>query len=211
GSQAFDEWYRPYAEKEMGDVYFCLAHLHDPGTLHGTKGPLQTPEDLRGKNIRPAHATMARLVNNLGGTSVQVPAGEQRELISKGAAEITASPWDSLFIFGVQDMFTHHLDIPFYVTTFAFVMNKAKLDGLSPDVRKGIDDHCNSERAGKMASAWAAGEAAGRAKRDGLDNQPFYKPTEDNMAQWKGAPAFLQGGRSTAAEPKGEDPEAGWS
>jgi TRAP-type C4-dicarboxylate transport system substrate-binding protein len=211
GSQAFDEWYRPYAEQEMGDVYFCMAHLHDPGTLHGTRGPLQTPEDLRGKNIRPAHATMARLVNNLGGTSVQVPAGEQRELISKGAAEITASPWDSLFIFGVQDMVTHHLDIPFYVTTFAFVMNKAKIDGLSPEDRKVIDDHCNSEWAGKMPTAWADAEAAGRAKLDELDNQTFYKPTEEEMAAWKEATSFLQGEWSKAVEAKGHNPEEIWS
>src|SRR5690606_39116085 len=114
-------------------------------------------------------------------------------------------------IFGVQDMVTHHLDIPFYVTTFAFVMNKAKIDGLSPEDRKVIDDHCNSEWAGKMPTAWADAEAAGRAKLDELDNQTFYKPTEEEMAQWKEATGFLQGEWSKAVEAKGEDPEAVWN
>ena len=31
GSVALDEWYRKYAAKEMKDVKFCLAFVHDPG------------------------------------------------------------------------------------------------------------------------------------------------------------------------------------
>src|SRR5690606_5199664 len=87
GSQAYDEWYREYAADEMKDVYFCMVHLHDPGTLHGTVGPIQVPEDLRGKNIRPAHGTMARMVNSLGAASVFAGAAEMRELMARGAAE----------------------------------------------------------------------------------------------------------------------------
>lgn len=210
GSKAFDEWYRPHAAQEMSDVYFCMAHLHDPGTLHSTKGPLQAPEDLRGRNIRPAHATMARLVNQLGGTSVQVPAGEQRELISKGAADTTASPWDSIFIFGIQDMVTHHLDIPFYATTFAFVMNKAKIDGLAAEDRKVIDDHCNSEWAGIMPSRWADAEAAGRAKLGALPGHTFYKPTEDELGRWKEATGPLKDEWSKVVTSKGLDADQVW-
>ena len=33
GSQALDAWYRKYAAKEMKDVKFCLAFVHDPGTV----------------------------------------------------------------------------------------------------------------------------------------------------------------------------------
>ena len=30
---ALDAWYRKYAEKEMKDVKFCLAFMHDPGVV----------------------------------------------------------------------------------------------------------------------------------------------------------------------------------
>ena len=31
---AIDAWYRAYAAKEMKDVKFCFAFVHDPGTFH---------------------------------------------------------------------------------------------------------------------------------------------------------------------------------
>ena len=79
GSRAIDEWYRQYSAQEMSDVYACMVHLHDPGTLHGVSGPIQVPSDLSGKNVRPAHGTMARLVNSLGAGSVFAGAAEMRE------------------------------------------------------------------------------------------------------------------------------------
>ena len=42
GSGAIDEWYRKHAEKEMKDVKFCFAFLHDPGHV-----PFQDQEDRR--------------------------------------------------------------------------------------------------------------------------------------------------------------------
>lgn len=211
GSRALDEWYRAYSAKEMKDVYTCMAIVHDPGTLHGTKGPIQVPTDLKGKNIRPAHATMARLINSLGGGSVQVPAGEMRELISKGAADITASPWNSIFTFGLQDVVKHHLDMPFYVTTFAFVMDKAKVDSLAAADRKVIDDHCTSEWAEKMASKWADAEAAGRQKMIDAGNHTFYKPSPDEVKLWKDATGSLRGEWEAAATKAGIDAKAAWT
>ncbi|MBP1844903.1 TRAP-type C4-dicarboxylate transport system substrate-binding protein [Rhizobium petrolearium] len=211
GSRALDEWYRQYSAKEMSDVYVCMVHVHDPGTLHGTKGPIQVPADLKGKNIRPAHATMARLVSSLGAASVQVPAGEMRELISKGAADMTASPWNSIYTFGLQDVTKHHLDMPFYVTTFAFVMNKAKIDGLEPQDRKVIDDHCTSEWAEKMASKWADAEAAGRQKMIDAGGHTFYKPTPDEVNLWKQATASLEGEWAAAATKAGIEAKSAWA
>src|SRR5690348_5618766 len=87
GSQAIDAWYRKYAEREMKDVKFCLAFLHDPGTFHATKKKIMVPEDIKGMKIRPAHATMAAFVTSLGGTNVQAAAPEVRDALEKGVAE----------------------------------------------------------------------------------------------------------------------------
>ena len=61
GSQALDAWYRKYADKEMKDVKFCLAFVHDPGTFHSKTKKIMVPGDIKGMKIRPAHATMAHL------------------------------------------------------------------------------------------------------------------------------------------------------
>src|SRR5260221_3950093 len=84
GSQALDAWYRKYAEKEMKDVKMCLAFVHDPGSFHAVAKKIMVPADIKGMKIRPAHATMATFVTQLGGTNVQSSASEGRDVLEKG-------------------------------------------------------------------------------------------------------------------------------
>jgi len=86
GSAALDAWYRKYAATEMKDVKFCLAFVHDPGTFHSRTKKIVVPGDIKGMKIRPAHATMAAFVTQLGGTNVQSSAPEVRDIIEIGRA-----------------------------------------------------------------------------------------------------------------------------
>ena len=53
GSVALDAWYRKYAAKEMKDVKFCLAFVHDPGAIHSVSKKVMVPADIKGMKIRP--------------------------------------------------------------------------------------------------------------------------------------------------------------
>ncbi|MCK8779444.1 TRAP transporter substrate-binding protein [Rhizobium sp. NTR19] len=184
GSKAFDSWYRAYAEKEMADVHVCMAFVQDPGTIHSREA-MRVPGDIKGKNIRPAQATMGSYVNLLGGASVQVPAPEAREVIARGAADAITFPWDSVYLFGVDAVTKHHIDMPLYTTTFVMAMNKASYEGLADDERKVIDDHCTSEWAEKISAGWADQEASGREKALSQKDHTVYKPTAEEMNAWK--------------------------
>src|SRR5205085_11446522 len=120
GTGALDEWYRKYAGKEMGDVHFCFAFFHDPGTFHSTKKKIVVPGDIKGMKIRPAHATMATWVTQLGGTNVQSSAPEVRDILEKGVADAVTFPWGSVPLFGIDKVTKYHMEVPLYVTTFAF-------------------------------------------------------------------------------------------
>src|SRR5437868_6150545 len=96
GSQALDAWYRKYAEKEMQDVKFCLAFVHDPGSFHSKAKKITVPGDIKGMKIRPAHATIATWVQQLGGTNVQSSAPEVRDILDKGVADAVTFPWGSV-------------------------------------------------------------------------------------------------------------------
>jgi TRAP-type transport system periplasmic protein len=87
GSAALDSWYRKYAPKEMAEVRFCLAFVHDPGTFHSTKKKIVVPADVAGMKIRPAGATTARFVTLLGGANVQASAVEARDVLEKNVAD----------------------------------------------------------------------------------------------------------------------------
>lgn len=189
GSVAFDKWYRRHNAKETAGVKYCLSHVHDPGALH-TKTKITHPSQMAGVKVRPATATIARFVSLLGGASVQVPAPEARDALSKGTADMLTFPWNTLRLFGIHNETTHHLDIPFYTTVLALYINQAKYDGMSDAQRAVIDAHCSPEWAGKIAQGWATWEQQGKTDSLADSTQTIHTPTAEETLAWQ-----------TAAEP----------
>jgi len=206
GTQALDAWYRKYAAQEMKDVKFCLAFVHDPGAFHSRSKKIVVPEDIKGMKIRPAHATMATFVTQLGGTNVQASAPEVRDILEKGVADAVTFPWGSVPLFGIDKVTKYHLDMPLYVTTFAFVFNKDKYNQMSAAQKKVIDDHCTPEWALKVASPWADFEHAGIAKIKAEAGHEVYEPTPAQIAEWKKAAQPLEEKWAEGVKKTGADP-----
>lgn len=191
GAKAVHQWYADYgAALEMSDVKVCFVHPHAPGTLH-SKTKITKPEEIKGKNIRPAHATMARFVSLLGGGPVQVPAPEVREALSRGTASAVTFPWGSMYDFKLTDEVTQHLDMPFYLSAQVMVMNKASYDGLSAANKAVMDDHCTPDWSSKVAQGWFDDDMAAREKLIAAEDQTLNVPTDAEVAAWRAAAAPL--------------------
>ena len=208
GSQALDDWYRKHAEKEMRDVKFCLAFLHDPGSFHSKAKKIEAPGDIKGMKIRPAHATMASFVTLLGGTNVQSSAPEVRDILEKGVAEAVTFPWGSVPLFGIDKVTKYHMEVPLYATTFAFVFNKATYGQMSAAQKKVIDDHCTNEWAGKVAGPWADFEHAGVQKLKADSAHEVYTISPAQLAEWKKAAEPLEKTWADNVKKAGGDPDA---
>src|SRR5208283_82836 len=122
GSGALDDWYRQYAATEMKDVKFCFAFTHDPGSFHSRTKKIVVPADIAGMKIRPAHASMASLVTQLGGTNVQAAAPEVRDILAKGVADAVTFPWGSVVLFGIDKVTKYDMEVALYTTGFVWVM-----------------------------------------------------------------------------------------
>jgi TRAP-type transport system periplasmic protein len=183
GSAAIDAWYRAYAAKEMKDVKFCFAFIHDPGTFHSKK-KLLLPTDLKGMKIRPATSTISQMDTLLGATNVQASAPEARDALERGVADAITFPWGSISLFGIDKVVTEHMDVPLYTTPFVWVMNKDKYESMSAAQKKVIDDHCTTEWAEKVATPWADFEYAGRAKLTAQAGHETYKLTPEQTSAW---------------------------
>ncbi len=207
GSMGLDAWYRKYAEKEMKDVKFCLAFIHAPSSFHSSKKKILVPDDIKGMKIRPADATIANFVTLLGGTNVQSSAPEVRDIMERGVADAVTFPWGSLVLFGIDKVTKYHMEAPLYVTTFAFVMNKAKYDEMSPRQKKAIDDNCNTEAAGRVGGPWGAFEDAGVGKVKAEPGQEVYTLTPAQLAQWKTAAEPLVKTWADGVRKAGVDPD----
>jgi TRAP-type C4-dicarboxylate transport system substrate-binding protein len=206
GSQALDAWYRKYADREMKDVKFCLAFVHDPGTFHSKSKKIMVPADIKGMKIRPAHATMATFVTQLGGTNVQSSAPEVRDLLEKGVADAVTFPWGSIPLFGIDKVTKYHMEVPLYVTTFAFVFNKDKYNQMSAAQKKVIDDHCTNEWALKVASPWADFEHSGIAKLK-AEGHDVYEISPAQLAEWKKAAEPLEKSWAANVQKTGGNPD----
>lgn len=207
GTAALDAWYRKYAAAEMKDVKFCMAFLHDPGTLHSRK-KVVGPADLKGMKVRPAQATIGELVTLLGATNVKASAPEARDMLERGVADAIFFPWGSIMLFGIDKVVKYHVDAPLYATTFVWVMNKGKYDALSDGQKKVIDDHCTGEWAVKVASPWADFEASGRDRIRALPGHEVYALTPEQLGEWRKATEPLQGSWAANVTKAGLDANA---
>jgi TRAP-type C4-dicarboxylate transport system substrate-binding protein len=158
--------------------------------------------------IRPAHATMAAFVTSLGGTNVQSSAPEVRDILEKGVADAVTFPWGSIPLFGVDKVTKYHMEVPFYTTTFVWLMNKAKYDGMSPAQRKVIDDHCTTKWAVKVASPWADFEHGGIAKLKAEAGHEVYGISAEQVAEWRKAAEPLEQAWAANVKKAGVDPDA---
>ena len=207
GSAAVDAWYRQYAAKEMKDVQFCFAFVHDPGSLHSTRKKVVLPTDVSGMKVRPATSTIGQMVTMLGGTNVQSSAPEARDVLERGVADAITFPWGSLFLFGIDKVVKYHIDAPLYVTPFVWVLNKDKYNSLSAAQKKVVDEHCTSEWAEKVASPWADFEAAGRTKMAALPGHEMVKLDAAQLDAWRKAVAPLTDQWAEGAKKAGADPK----
>src|SRR5271168_3158248 len=183
GSEALDAWYRKYAAREMKDVKFCLAFIHDPGSFHSNK-KIVLPADIKGMKIRPADAMLASLVTRLGGTNVQSSAPEVRDILEKGVADAVTFPWGSLVLFGIDKVTKYHMEAALYTTGFVWVMNKDTYAAMSPSQQKVIDNHCNREWAERTAAPWADFEHDGIDKLKAEPGHEVYPLTDAQLDQW---------------------------
>jgi TRAP-type C4-dicarboxylate transport system substrate-binding protein len=208
GSQAFDGWYRKYADQEMKDVKFCLAFVHDPGTFHSKTKKVMVPDDIKGMKVRPAHATMATFVTQLGGTNVQSSAPEVRDVLERGVADAVTFPWGSIVLFGIDKVTKYHMEVPLYVTTFAFVFNKTTYDQMSASQKKVIDSHCTNDWALRVAAPWADFEHEGIAKIKAEPGHEVYAISAEQTAAWHKAAEPLEKSWADGARKAGADPDA---
>jgi TRAP-type C4-dicarboxylate transport system substrate-binding protein len=208
GSQAFDAWYRKYAEQEMKEVKFCLAFVHDPGTFHAKTKKVMVPDDVKGMKIRHAHATMANFVTQLGGTTVSSSPNEVRDILDRGVADAVTFPWGSIVLFGIDKVTKYHMQVPLYATTFVFVFNKATYDQMSAAQKKVIDAHCTNDWALRVAGPWADFEHDGIAKIKAEAGHEVYTISAEQTAAWHKAAEPLEKSWADGARKAGADPDA---
>ena len=153
-SKAYWEYFQTQCPDEFKETHVLAVQVHGPGLFHTVNKPIKNAADLKGLKMRGPTRQVTKMLASLGATPVGMPLPSIPDALSKGTIDGCVIPWEVVPSVKVNELTKFHSEFAatgpaLYTTTFVMAMNKAKYDGLAPDLKKVID--ANS---GLAASAW---------------------------------------------------------
>jgi len=130
----------PEIQKEFGSVKVLTVHSSAITDLHTRTELVKSMEDLKGMIIGCESADLAKMVDNWGGTPMQVDVPQGVLALDKGVIDGGLWPWAPLRSFGLADYLNYHtvIGLSFVVCMQSF--NKERWESLPDDVRSVIDE-----------------------------------------------------------------------
>jgi TRAP-type C4-dicarboxylate transport system substrate-binding protein len=157
-SVAFQRVYakNPAMAEEHKGVKVIAVFTHGPGIVYNTKRPIAKVDDLSGLKFRVGGGMVNEISKVLGMNVTLKPATESYELLSTGVMDGTLFPAESIEGFKLDKIVKHATTFPggLYNTSFTFIMNQAKYDGLPADVKKAIDEISGEYAARMFGKGW---------------------------------------------------------
>ncbi len=162
-SRAAWEFTQEHLMDRFTDVHLLAVHVHGPGVIHTTAGPVETIEDFQGLQLRGPSRMANALLEELGATPVGMPVPAFPEALSRGTVDGGVIPWEVVPALRVEELAEYHTQIggdrALYNTYFIWAMNPDTYESLPDDLKDVIDANSGIE-----TSAWA-----GRAMDEGDD------------------------------------------
>ena len=153
-SKAYWEYYQTQCPDEFKETHVIALQVHGPGMFHSAAKPINKAADLKGMKLRGPTRQVTKMLQSVGAIPVGMPLPQIPDALSKGTIEGCVIPWEVVPSVKVNELCKFHAEFParspaLYTTTFVMTMNKARYEGLAPDLKKVID--ANS---GMATSAW---------------------------------------------------------
>ncbi|WP_027848766.1 TRAP transporter substrate-binding protein [Marinospirillum minutulum] len=142
-SAAYWRAYDKYMKKANEHRGLKLLALHTNGAaqLHSNKKVTQLKQ-VEGMKLRSTGDAMARMLNELGASGIQVPAPKVYETLSSNAADGVLMPLEARVGFRLTEIAQNAYTMPggFGRFSFAFVMNEDVFNALPIDIRQKLDE-----------------------------------------------------------------------
>ena len=183
-SKAYWEYVQTVAPDEFKDTQVLALHVHGPGMFHTVDKQVKTTADLRGLKMRGPTRQSTKLLASLGATPVGMPLPAIPDALSKGTISGCAIPWEVVPSVKVHELTKFHSEFPanapaLYTTTFVMAMNKARYEGLAPDLKKIIDNNSGLATSGWLGKVQQSNDALGRKSAADRGNTIYQITTAD--------------------------------
>ena len=116
--------------------------------------------------MRGPTRVISKMLEGLGATPVGMPVPQVAPSLSKGVIDGMVVPWEIMPSFKLQELTKSHTEVSgdrgLYTTPFLFLMNKAKYESLTDDLKKIIDDNSGLALAKHAGELWDGFEGPAR-------------------------------------------------
>ncbi len=143
-SKAYWEYFQTQCPDEFKETQVLAVQVHGPGVIHTASKEVKSVADLRGLKLRGPTRQVTKLLGSVGAIPVGMPLPQIPDALSKGTIDGCVIPWEVVPSVKVHELTKFHGEFPanspaLYTTTFVMAMNKARYDGLAPDLKRVID------------------------------------------------------------------------
>lgn len=126
------------AAEQAGTKILALAPTSK--VLIFSRSDYSTLASLSGQRLRHPGSVVGDTFQALGAVPVGVPSPEMSDALERGIVDGLGISWQAANDWGIQDVGTHVLDVPMGVVTYGLVMNQARYDSLSDELKALIDE-----------------------------------------------------------------------
>ena len=166
-SKAYWEYVQTVAPDEFKETHVIALQVHGPGMFHSATKQVRSAADLKGMKVRGPTRQVTKLLGSLGAIPVGMPLPQIPDALSKGTIEGCVIPWEVVPSVKVHELTKFHSEFDstgpaLYTTTFVMAMNKAKYDGLAPDLKKVIDANSGMATSAWLGKTQQSNDAVGR-------------------------------------------------
>ncbi len=166
-SKAYWEYFQTQCPDEFKETHVLALQVHGPGMFHSASKLIKNVADLKGMKVRGPTRQVTKMLGSLGAIPVGMPLPQIPDALSKGTIEACVIPWEVVPSVKVHELTKFHSEFPasspaLYTTTFVMAMNKAKYDGLAPDLKKVIDANSGLATSGWLGKTQQGNDPVGR-------------------------------------------------
>lgn len=162
-----------------------LALFAFPHSVIHTKRPIERLEDLEGIKLHASSKMMAMAATRVGITPVTMTPPEIYQSISRGLIEGTMIAWTAVYPFKLDEVTSHHLEVPLGGSTAFMFMNKKAYDRLPAKARAAIDRYSGEAYSRRMGLATVRMNEAGRKRVQAMAGHTVTKASKDEAERWR--------------------------
>ncbi len=130
-----------FFDKELEAAKVLMLWNSDNAGLMSREKPIRTLEDMKGMRIRTPSAAQSAQLEALGAIPVSMPVTQIYNSLERGVIDATMIPLSAMLDFKLLEVVKHlTTGAPLGRSPFMVTMNRKRYEGLSPDLKKVIDD-----------------------------------------------------------------------